>query len=226
MATAAAAVSSRIVRAPSSSASCYIGDALHGCAVGNPHGLHRHGEVRAPGIVGHPDCDLAHNAIQFGLRVDVSHGCGGALDGRQRLQPARWATVHRGIGELRCHHDVSGAADGVRQVVVIFLRGGIREEDIERDHFGPGGGQRVDGAGDDLARPRKAAEPDHADFVNGHDRDIFGHRKRTTGAHQPVPGITADAGRLPVHQDAGRGGSQHDRKAPGDLRGACSGGQH
>ena len=203
-----------------------IGDAFLGRAVGNAHGLHRHGAVRAAVIVGQADGHLTHNAVQFGLRVDVPHAGGGAFDRGQRVQPARRSAVHRGIGELRRHHDVPGAADGARQVVVVFLRGGVGEEDVQRDDFGLGGGQRVDGAGDDLARPREAAEPGHAGFVDGHDRDIFGNRQRAAGAHQPVPGIAADAGRLPVHQDAGRSGGHQDRQAPGDLRGSCSGGQH
>ena len=204
----------------------HIGDALLGCAVGDAHGLHRHGAVRAAAVVGQADCHLAHDAIQFRLRVDVAHAGGGAFDGRERLEPARRSAVHRGIGELRRHYDVSGAADGAGQGVVVFGRGGVGEEDVEGDHPGVGRGQRVDGAGDDLARPRKAAEADHAGFVDGDDGDIFGDRKGTADAHQPIPGVAADTGRIPIDQDAGGRGSQNDGQTPRDLRGSCPGGQH
>ncbi len=72
----------------------------------------------------------------FGLHVDVAHPRGGALQRGQGQQPARGTAVDRGIGELRRHHHVAGAADRARQLVVVFLRGGIGEEDVERDHFG------------------------------------------------------------------------------------------
>ena len=203
-----------------------IGDAFLGRAVGDAHGLHGHGTVRAAVIVGQANCHLAHNAVQFRLRVDVAHAGRGTFDGRQGLQPARRSAVHRGIGELRGHHDVPRTADGARQGVVVFGGSGVGEEDVERDHPGAGGGQRVDGAGDDLARPRKAAEADHAGFVDGDDGDVFGNGKRAAGAHQPVAGIAADSGRLPIDQDAGRRGSQNDGQTPGDLHGSCPSGRH
>src|ERR1017187_10670249 len=43
---------------------------------------------------------------------------------------------------------------------------------------------------------------------------------------QPAPRVGADAGRLPVHQDAGGSGRHDDRQAPGDLRGSCSRSRH
>ena len=204
----------------------HIGDTFLGRAVGNPYGLHRHGTIGPAIVIRQADCHLSDDAVQFGLGVDMSYGGGGAFDRRERLQPARGTAVYRGIGELRGHYNDSGTADGARQVVVVFLCGGVREKNVKRDHLGVRGGQRVDGACDDLARPRETAEPDHTRLVNGHDGDVFGYRKRASGAHQPVPCITSDTGRLPVHQDAGRYRNQHDREAPGDLRGSCSCGQH
>ncbi len=116
--------------------------------------------------------------------------------------------MHRRIGELRGDHDVTRAADGARQALVLVLIAGVCEEDIDRDYFRLGGGQRVDGAGDHLARPGKAPVASHADFIDGHDRDVFGNRQRSAKTHQPVPRVTADAARLPIDQNPGGGGHQ------------------
>src|ERR1019366_8670389 len=153
-----------------------IGDAFLWRAVGNPYGLHRHRTVRTAVIVGQADGHLTHDAVQFGLRVHVPHTGGGAFDPGQRLQPARRSAVHRGIDELRRHYHVPGTSDGACQGVVVFLRGGVGEEDVQRNDCGLGGGQRVDGAGDHLARPREASEAGHAGLVDGHHRDLFGNR--------------------------------------------------
>ena len=110
--------------------------------------------------------------------------------------------MDRRIGELRRHHHVARAADGAGQHVVVLLHGGIGHEDVERDHFRVDRRQRVDGARDHLAVPRKAAETGHAGFIDGDDRDIVRNRQRAARAHQPVTGVAAHPGGVPIHQDS------------------------
>jgi hypothetical protein len=43
-------------------------------------------------------------------------------------------------------HHIAGAPDRTGQVVVVFLCGGVGEQDVERDHLGLRGGQHVYGA--------------------------------------------------------------------------------
>ena len=137
------------------------------------------------------------------------------MPARGKCRQGQHGNIARWRHEYHQHHAAMGGNRRGQPRVgqrVVALR--LREDDVQQDRASTGHGEAFQRVGQHLARPRPAAQPRHAFFVDGQNQNLGirrAARQRDTGIKQPEVGALQP---VPLHCGHQQGTQQQRQERP------------